>query len=140
MGSVKKYASKDIEVNWDSNVCSHSAVCINNLPDVFNIENKPWVDPTGADVDDITALINRCPSGALSYKVGRTVAAEGSKEKNTTINLVTNGPLRLKGEFQIVDEDGKALEHKQVVSLCRCGASSNKPFCDGSHKKINFGS
>ena len=51
-----------------------------------------------------------------------------------------NGPLRLEGDITIVDQDGKAfgLAGRTVVSLCRCGQSQNKPFCDGSHNKVGF--
>jgi uncharacterized Fe-S cluster protein YjdI len=138
MGSVKKYTSKDIEISWDSTVCIHSAVCVENLPGVFNLENKPWIDPNGATVEDIMALIGKCPSGALAYKVAGAKAAKSTTGSNTMITLVNNGPLRLKGEFQIVDADGTSIDHKQVVSLCRCGSSNNKPFCDGTHKNISF--
>jgi CDGSH-type Zn-finger protein len=51
-----------------------------------------------------------------------------------------NGPLRLEGDITIVDQDGKAfgLAGRSVVSLCRCGQSANKPFCDGTHAKVGF--
>lgn len=51
-----------------------------------------------------------------------------------------NGPLRLEGDIAIVDQDGKGfgLAGRTVVSLCRCGQSQNKPFCDGSHNKVGF--
>lgn len=138
MGSLKKYTSKDIEISWDSNTCYHAAVCIKNLPGVFNLENKPWIDPTGATVKEIKGLISQCPSGALAFKVSGETSSDIPVEQNTEVILVDNGPIRLKGNFQIIDADGKPLEHKQVVSLCRCGASKNKPYCDGTHKHIDF--
>jgi CDGSH-type Zn-finger protein len=51
-----------------------------------------------------------------------------------------NGPLRLEGDITIVDQDGKTfgLAGRSVVSLCRCGQSANKPFCDGTHAKVGF--
>ena len=54
------------------------------------------------------------------------------------IQATKNGPLRVAGPVEIVDADGKPLEARQPAALCRCGASSNKPFCDGAHRKINF--
>ena len=53
-----------------------------------------------------------------------------------------NGPLRLEGDIAILDQDGKpfGLAGRTVVSLCRCGHSGNKPFCDGTHNKIGFDS
>jgi len=58
----------------------------------------------------------------------------------TKITVRTNGPYRIEGEFEIVDMQGKpyGLAGRTVVSLCRCGHSSNKPFCDGSHKTVGF--
>ena len=138
MGDIKKYTSEKIDITWDSKTCIHSAVCVKNLPQVFDLEKKPWVNPEGADVDSIKKLIDSCPSGALQYNVAGETKEESDTEANTEINLVQNGPLRLKGNFQIFDHDGNPLEHKQVASLCRCGESKNKPFCDGTHKNIGF--
>jgi CDGSH-type Zn-finger protein len=58
------------------------------------------------------------------------------------ITVVSNGPLRLEGEFQIVDQAGAAygLAGRQAVSLCRCGKSAKMPFCDGEHKRCSFDS
>ncbi len=56
------------------------------------------------------------------------------------VTVRNNGPLRLEGEMSIVDEDASAfgLAGRSVVSLCRCGHSENKPFCDGSHGRVGF--
>ena len=58
----------------------------------------------------------------------------------TKITPLNNGPLRVEGDFEIVDPQGKAfgLAVRTALSLCRCGHSSNKPFCDGSHKRVGF--
>jgi CDGSH-type Zn-finger protein len=51
-----------------------------------------------------------------------------------------NGPILVEGDCQYVDSDGNAIETggKTTVALCRCGASENKPFCDGTHSRVNF--
>jgi CDGSH-type Zn-finger protein len=56
------------------------------------------------------------------------------------ITVRNNGPLRVEGEFEICDEQGNkfGLAGRTVISLCRCGHSANKPFCDGSHKSAAF--
>lgn len=61
-------------------------------------------------------------------------------EGEVTITVRPNGPLRIEGPIKLVDSDGKLLDltGKPAVSLCRCGASTNKPFCDGTHSKIGF--
>lgn len=58
----------------------------------------------------------------------------------TKITARNNGPLRVEGEFTIYDEQGQAfdLSGRTMISLCRCGHSENKPFCDGSHKRVGF--
>jgi CDGSH-type Zn-finger protein len=58
---------------------------------------------------------------------------------NCSIKLLGNGPYVVSGPFNIVDEDGKEYTvEKEIVALCRCGDSSNKPFCDGTHRKVEF--
>jgi CDGSH-type Zn-finger protein len=61
-------------------------------------------------------------------------------EGEVTITVRPNGPLRVEGPIKLVDYDGKIIDlaGKPAVSLCRCGASINKPFCDGAHSKIGF--
>lgn len=58
------------------------------------------------------------------------------------ITPLNNGPLRIEGEFIICDPEGKefGLAGRKVISLCRCGHSQNKPFCDGSHNRAGFDS
>jgi CDGSH-type Zn-finger protein len=56
------------------------------------------------------------------------------------VTIRNNGPIRIEGEFTILDQDGNAygLAGRTMISLCRCGQSANKPFCDGTHSKIGF--
>jgi CDGSH-type Zn-finger protein len=60
----------------------------------------------------------------------------------TKVTVFNNGPVRIEGDFEIVHQEGKAfgLGGRTAVSLCRCGHSSNSPFCDGTHKRQNFAS
>ena len=68
------------------------------------------------------------------------VAAPASKQPEVKITVRPNGPFRVEGPIQLLDAQGNAwnLEGKPAISLCRCGASANRPFCDGSHNKIGF--
>jgi CDGSH-type Zn-finger protein len=56
------------------------------------------------------------------------------------LNVRNNGPLRVEGEFGLYDAEGNAFDlgGRTAISLCRCGHSEDKPFCDGSHKKVEF--
>jgi CDGSH-type Zn-finger protein len=58
------------------------------------------------------------------------------------VTVRNNGPLRIEGEIQVLDQDGKpfGLAGRTLLSLCRCGHSANKPFCDGTHAKVGFDS
>ena len=55
-----------------------------------------------------------------------------------TIQVIKNGPYIVKGEVDLQDSDGKSYPAEKRIALCRCGASSEKPFCDGTHSKIGF--
>lgn len=54
------------------------------------------------------------------------------------ITVRDNGPYRIEGPVKVIDAEGNEFEHKESFSLCRCGQSSNKPFCDGTHAKVGF--
>jgi CDGSH-type Zn-finger protein len=59
--------------------------------------------------------------------------------EKTTITLLENGPLLVKGEFKLTRADGQEIPVEGAnIALCRCGASTNKPFCDGTHKQVGF--
>ena len=136
-----KYSSENITVHWDSGVCIHSEVCIKNLGKVFDVNKKPWVNVEGAGTEEITNLIHTCPSGALSYELSNkshTQKKEIMDSEKVKVTIAENGPYLVKGEFTVEDAQGNPVETKEMAALCRCGASSNKPFCDGTHKKIEF--
>lgn len=63
----REYEGEGIVVHWDSDRCLHSERCVSGLPAVFDFARRPWVDATGAPADRIAAVIDTCPSGALSY-------------------------------------------------------------------------
>ncbi|HEY3332385.1 MAG TPA: (4Fe-4S)-binding protein [Capsulimonadaceae bacterium] len=67
MKSVKKdYESDELIVHWDSAKCTHSGRCVRGLPEVFNLQQHPWIKLDAATADEIAAQVERCPSGALS--------------------------------------------------------------------------
>ena len=138
---TKKYTNGEVTIVWQPNVCIHSAICWrgeNGLSQVFNPSEKPWIKPEGAETNRIIEQIKQCPSGALSYYMNN------EEEKNTEISaeniveIAPNGPLLVYGNLTVKDADGKTTQKNKVTAFCRCGASSNKPYCDGTHRKINF--
>jgi uncharacterized Fe-S cluster protein YjdI len=135
-----KYSNDKITVNWDSETCIHSAVCVKNLSSVFDTKKKPWVNVEGASVKEITDLIHKCPSGALTYELPSEKEADQVDQEadEVVISLAENGPYLIKGNFRIEDQKGEQVDTKATAALCRCGGSSNKPFCDGAHRKVGF--
>ncbi len=136
---IKEYSQTDITVIWKPNLCIHAAECVKGLPKIFNPDKRPWIDINAANSSELKETIDKCPSGALTYK-SNTVKNE--KEAVTAIpvklSVLKNGPLIVDGNFEIFDAEGNKLETKKKAALCRCGASNNHPFCDGSHAKIDF--
>ncbi|MGG2106595.1 (4Fe-4S)-binding protein [Lysinibacillus pakistanensis] len=65
----KEYRGEKITVYFDGDICQHAAECVKGLPEVFNVKAKPWISLDNADVKNVVEVINRCPSGALKYKI-----------------------------------------------------------------------
>jgi len=136
---VKEYSNGDITIVWKPDLCIHSTHCWkgeDGLLDVFNPREKPWINPEGATSEQIMNQVEKCPSGALSYyKNGET--QEDDVNNNVAVEVVIGGPLICKGPLSITLPDGTVQENPKMTAFCRCGASQNKPFCDGSHKGLD---
>lgn len=130
------YVGKQITIHDNRGICSHAGFCTDNLKAVFKLHQEPWIDPDGATVAEIMNTISKCPSGALSYALD---GIEHRDQDRMPMVIVTkNGPYAVTGGIELLGHafaDGASPEH---YTLCRCGASKNKPFCDGSHWKIGF--
>ncbi|MDE3124526.1 MAG: (4Fe-4S)-binding protein [Bacteroidota bacterium] len=136
---IKKYSNADITVVWKPGVCIHSGICINGLPQVFNTALKPWINMQQTDTANIIAQVNQCPSGALSYYHNKDEDEQSvDVQAETRLEVVPNGPLLVYGNVLIKDAYGHESKKNKVTAFCRCGHSANKPFCDGTHKKIDF--
>ena len=133
--SSKTYKGKDIDVTFDLKRCIHAAECGRRLQSVFDVAKRPWVQPDNAPADQVQEAIDHCPSGALKYVRHDGGMQEGPPEVNT-VRVLENGPLALHAEIDLVGEIGGEDNFRAV--LCRCGASQNKPYCDGSHVKAGF--
>jgi uncharacterized Fe-S cluster protein YjdI/CDGSH-type Zn-finger protein len=135
----KSYTGKNITIHDNRKICSHAAECVNNLSSVFKFDARPWIDPNGANVEDIIQTIEKCPSGALSYSIDG-VENKDQNKRDPMVTVSKNGPYLIIGGIDLIGDniqwaEGSSKEH---YTLCRCGASNNKPFCDGMHKSINF--
>lgn len=121
-----------IDVGFDGKKCIHSRNCVLGHPEVF-VPNAPgeWIHPEAASAEAIVRVAENCPSGAITYRRKDGGPAEAPPVVNT-VRIRENGPLAINAEMVI---DGETVLR---ATLCRCGASANKPFCDGSHTKAGF--
>ena len=136
----RDYPGKEITVHDNRKICSHAAECVNNLSSVFKLGSRPWINPDASKMNDIIDVVRRCPSGALSYSIDGVEYRDSEEQRNPTVTVLKNGPYHITGGIEIIGEniqfgEGASKEH---YTLCRCGASENKPFCDGAHKSSNF--
>jgi len=132
----KAYKGKRITILDNRSICSHAAFCTDELKSVFRQHDDPWIDPDGAEVERIVEIVRKCPSGALSYAIDGVEAPP--PERAPMITVTDNGPYAVTGGIELMGVkrgEGASTEH---YTLCRCGASKNKPFCDGSHWTIEF--
>ncbi len=134
---VKKYSNQDLTVIWKPNQCIHSKKCWKGLLQVFNPQNRPWINMEGASTERIRKQVDACPSGALSYEViGQDLPK--AESTMTKVEALANGPLMVHGSVEVTNSNGSIETKKRTTAFCRCGASQNKPYCDGQHNTINF--
>jgi CDGSH-type Zn-finger protein len=136
----KSYVGKGITIHDNRRICSHAAECVNNLPSVFKLNARPWINADAAETEEeIINTIKKCPSGALSYSVDG-IEYRDQNERKPMITVSKGGPYLVTGGIELIGDNIQFAEgsSKEHYTLCRCGASNNKPFCDGMHRVINF--
>lgn len=134
---TKEYTNGELTVVWKPALCIHSGICVKTLPKVYKPDEKPWINPDNASTSDLKDQIRKCPSGALSYYMNNEEDKE-AESMETEVEVMKNGPLLVYGTLKVTDSAGQSEVKNKTTAFCRCGASSNKPYCDGAHKKIEF--
>lgn len=149
----RTYTNKEISVFWDAGLCVHAAICFVELPDVFSPRRRPWIDLSLGTTDEIIRIVNACPTMALSFRwhdaeknktetslklKPETPATETDPcpdlpKSGAVVKIDPKGPVIIKGNFDLIDENGVRTEASKTVCLCRCGRSRAMPFCDGTH-------
>ena len=126
-------AGKSLTIRYNNQRCIHARHCVLEQPAAFkaNVPGK-WIDTDAASVEGLVTLAHMCPSGAIQY----LRHDGGQEEQSPPVNLIQlreNGPLGFRADLYI---DGTSAGYR--ATLCRCGASKHKPFCDNSHLNVNF--
>jgi len=137
----KEYSNGEVTVIWQPSLCSHSANCWHKergLPQVFDPRKKPWISITGSNTSAIVEQVKKCPSGALSYYLNNKTIEMETTNEGCIVEASKNGPLLVHGAITVKDKEGNLVKKEKITAFCRCGGSSNKPYCDGTHRKINF--
>ncbi len=124
----RAYEAAQVTVYFDNARCRHFAECLRGLPAVFDKAARPWIQADNADVERVSEVVARCPSGAL-----HAIRTDGRAEVGdvpTTVTLVEDGPLLVRGDLLLQTPDGPLRETR--AALCRCGQTGRSPFCDGA--------
>ena len=130
------YPAPGITIHDDRSLCAHAGHCTDGLASVFKYGSEPWIDPNGATVEAIVQAIRKCPSGALSYSIRGVAGVDEPREP--AIAITKDGPYAVIGGIALQDQPTGQSASGARYTLCRCGGSKNKPFCDGTHWSNGF--
>lgn len=126
---------REVTIHFDGKLCVHSRNCVLSHPEVFvpNVKGE-WIYPDAASAEEVIRIGQNCPSGAI--RVTRNAGGPGSDKPPVvnTLRVRENGPLAIEAALTLKGETSEAVR----ATLCRCGQSQNKPFCDGSHTAAGF--
>ncbi|MFJ3905324.1 (4Fe-4S)-binding protein [Streptomyces sp. NPDC090025] len=130
---LKEYDGEGITVTFEPRRCLHAAACVHGLPDVFDLQKRPWVQPDQASAERVAEVIRRCPSGALRYRLADGAAE--APDSPTTVQRLSDGRLLVRGDLLVRTGPGGTAageRHEVRAVLCGCGDSANQPYCDHS--------
>lgn len=131
-GATRTYESGDgLVVDWDASRCLHVAACLRTAPAAFDTGRRPWVQLDAAPADQVAAAVRACPTGALQLR------EDDAPPPPPGVQVRPDGPLHVSGDVEVREGD-QALARGTRFALCRCGATGNAPFCDGSHAAVGF--
>ena len=135
------FRAPGITIFDDRSICAHIGNCSDNLAQVFKLGVEPWIRPNEATPEAIARVIDTCPSGALSYVLDANAPSEATGQeppRPREVRPLRNGPNAVTGGVPCVSPDGQSYERLERYALCRCGDSTNKPFCSGAHWTNGF--
>ncbi|MCO4745035.1 MAG: CDGSH iron-sulfur domain-containing protein [Proteobacteria bacterium] len=133
---ILTYEGEEVTIHYNRLLCSHAAECGRRQKAAFDSSRKPWIVPDNATAEGLREVVTACPSGALRFsRTGE--APEHLQADAKGITVERNGPYRVAGIPLEGARHAQGANPEKYV-LCRCGASTNKPFCDGSHVDIGW--
>jgi len=130
---IERVDGRSLNLSFEARRCIHARFCVTGAPTVFlaNVQG-PWIHPDTIDVERLAAIAQECPSGAIQYRRKDGLPDEAAPPVNLAA-IREAGPYAVRGDLRL---DGTPIGYR--ATLCRCGASNNKPYCDGSHHAIHF--
>jgi CDGSH-type Zn-finger protein/uncharacterized Fe-S cluster protein YjdI len=133
VNGIETAVGQKMALSFETKRCIHARFCVTGAPNVFLANVKgPWIHPDAMEVERVVEVAHACPSGAITYHRLDGVHDETAPPVNLA-GIREAGPYAFRGQLQI---DGEPAGFR--ATLCRCGASKNKPFCDGSHHDVGF--
>lgn len=126
---------RDVTIRFDASRCIHSRGCVLGHPEVYvpNVQGE-WIHPDSATPEMVMVTALTCPSGAIRVSRNDGSAHSDVPPVVNTVRVRENGPLAIEAELTIHGE----AQASPRATLCRCGQSKNKPFCDGAHAAAGF--
>jgi len=133
---ILTYEGEEVTIHYNRMLCSHAAECGKRQKAAFDSSRSPWIIADNASAEGLEEVVKVCPSGALRLsRPGEE--PQLSRSDDNGIVVEKNGPYRVTGIPMHSARQAKGANPNKFV-LCRCGASKNKPFCDGSHYDIGW--
>ncbi len=130
----KSYQGQGLVMMDVKSLCVHAGFCVTEKTEVWDLVDQA-PDPTARA--QLINIIRNCPSGRLEY-TDETHDAPVEEGLSQEIGIVEDGPLYARGRIVVESSSGQCYELRNRVTLCRCGASKNKPFCNGMHAEVGF--
>ena len=130
----KLYPLQGLTAADDKSLCIHAGFCVTEKTDFWELAEHA---NNLSQREELKRMIRNCPSGRLEYREGDSeLPVEETLPRE--IGVIENGPLYVRGRIVVESADGGTYEVRNRITLCRCGASRNKPFCDGKHTDVGF--
>jgi len=133
-GRARTLHGDGVVMTDDRSLCTHAGHCADRFTDVWEMIRRTN-DP--AVRSRLQRMVELCPSGRLAHASASNAEAV-EPDFEPSIAVVRDGPLWVRGGIPVESSDGTTYEVRNRVTLCRCGHSGNKPFCDGTHREIGF--